>query len=43
MNGGLKMADKRKVLCSYQAKHSGEITIRENELIEVFSEGKTTE
>ena len=39
----VEMADKRKVLHSYQAKHSGEITIRENELIEVFSEGKTTE
>ena len=32
----------RKVLYSYKAKHSDEITICKDELIEVYSEGKST-
>ena len=34
--------DRRKVLHSYQARGVGEITIHENEVVEIISEGKTT-
>ena len=33
--------DSRKVLYDYQARGEGEITIHENEVVEIISEGKT--
>ena len=33
--------DSRKVLYDYQARGAGEITIHEDEVVEIISEGKT--